>query len=646
MVPAALCPVCLAAAILQAPSGEALLALRAMRLPEGLRAELFAAEPHVTNPVAFWVDERGRVLVAETFRIEAGVTDTREHMGWLDDDLAARTVADRVAMYSKHLGDVSRSFTAEHDRVRLVEDTDGDRAADRATVFAGGFHAVEDGIGAGVISRGGDVWYACIPHLWLLRDKDGDGKAEKRTAIHSGYGVHVGYYGHDLHGLRFGPDGRLYFSIGDRGLNVETGGRRLVHLDAGAVLRCEPDGSGLEVFATGLRNPQELAFNEVGDLFTGDNNSDGGDEARWVHAVEGGDSGWRIGYQFIDGPVSRGPWNREKLWRPRPEGGAAYIVPPLANLAAGPSGLCFYPGTGLPERCGGRFFLADFRGANATSGVWSFALEPRGASYEVVDLERWVWGVLATDADFGPDGALYISDWVHGWRGTGKGRIYRVFDPALAKDPLVLGTRRLLEEGMDRRSIEELARLLEHPDQRVRQEAQFALVARGEAALPALSGAARRGPRLARLHAVWGLGQVARRAVSAEVRGAAAEAIVGSLRSDDAEARAQAAKTLAEAPTPDALERLLPLLTDPSPRARFFAAMAVGKLGRTEAVPAVLRLLEEDAGRDAFLRHAGVMALAGATGASALLPHAGHPSRSVRLGVLLALRRLESPEAA
>ena len=116
------------------------------------------------------------------------------------------------------------------------------------------------------------------------------------------------------------------------------------------MLRCNPDGTELEVFATGLRNPQELAFDEFGNLFTGDNNSDSGDKARWVYLVEGGDSGWRIGYQFIAGPISRGPWNEEKLWYPAFDGQAAYIVPPIANIADGPSGLAYDPGVSLlPE---------------------------------------------------------------------------------------------------------------------------------------------------------------------------------------------------------------------------------------------------------------------------------------------------------
>src|SRR5262245_42385906 len=88
-----------------AASNEAERAMKRFRIPEGLRVELFAAEPHLANPVGFCIDERNRFYVAETFRLHAGVTDIRGHMDWLDDDLACRTVADRVAMYRKHLKD-------------------------------------------------------------------------------------------------------------------------------------------------------------------------------------------------------------------------------------------------------------------------------------------------------------------------------------------------------------------------------------------------------------------------------------------------------------------------------------------------------------------------------------------------------------
>ena len=99
-------------------------------------------------------------------------------------------------------------------------------------------------------------------------------------------------------------------------------------------------GSNLEVFATGLRNPQELAFDQYGNLFTGDNNSDSGDRARWVHVVQDGDTGWRMEYQYLS---DRGPFNREKIWHPYNDDTPAYIVPPIRNFADGPSGLVYYP---------------------------------------------------------------------------------------------------------------------------------------------------------------------------------------------------------------------------------------------------------------------------------------------------------------
>jgi quinoprotein glucose dehydrogenase len=620
------------------PSEEAALAVQTIRLPAGFKAALFAAEPMLANPVAFAIDERGRFFVAETFRLNAGVTDTREHMGWLDDDLASRTVEDRVAMYPKHLGDVSKSFTAEHERVRLIEDLDGDGKADRSTVFADGFNQIADGIGAGLLARQGKVWFSCIPHLWLLSDTDGDGRADSRS-LHQGYGVHVGYMGHDLHGLRFGPDGKLYFTIGDRGLNVKTEGRTLFLPDTGAVLRCEPDGSELEVFATGLRNPQELAFDERGDLFTCDNNSDSGDLARCVHLVEGGDSGWRIGYQFLP---DRGPWNSEKLWLPRFDGQAAYLLPPVANIADGPSGLCHYPGTGLPDAYQGHFFLCDFRGVSGQSGVRSFALRSKGASYELWDSQLFAWSVLATDVDFGVDGALYLTDWVEGWDKTGKGRIYKVYDPERVRAPVVLEVKSLLAAGMAGRSLEELVKLLAHADQRIRQEAQFELAARGRPALPALRAAAARGgaPTRARLHAIWALGQIGRRDLSG------LEGLPDLLTDADPEARAQAARVLGDARFAPARGRILRLLEDPSPRVQLFAALAAGKLGGPDALGPLLALLERNADEDPYLRHAAATALAWSSEPATLAAAARGAPAVVRMGILLALRRLAAGEVA
>jgi hypothetical protein len=78
------------------PSDEAERALKRFRVPKGFEVELFAAEPLLANPVAFTIDERGRFFVAETFRLHAGVTDIRQHMDWLDEELASKSAPIRT----------------------------------------------------------------------------------------------------------------------------------------------------------------------------------------------------------------------------------------------------------------------------------------------------------------------------------------------------------------------------------------------------------------------------------------------------------------------------------------------------------------------------------------------------------------------
>jgi quinoprotein glucose dehydrogenase len=622
-------------------SNDWMQAQKRIQVPDGFRVDLFAAEPMVANPVCFAVDEKNRFYVAETFRLHDGVTDIRNHMDWLDDDLASRTVDDRVAMMQRKLGPKIKDYGIQHDRIRLLEDTDGDGRADKATVFADGFHHVADGIGAGLVTRKGDVWYTCIPDLWKLRDTNGDGKADQREPLHHGFGVHVGFLGHDLHGLRFGPDGKLYFSIGDRGLNVHDAEKPVVMPDCGGVLRCNPDGSNLEIYAAGLRNPQELAFDEFGDLFTVDNNSDAGDKVRCVYVVQNGDSGWRIGYQFTTAEGIRGPWMAEKMDDPPWDGQPAWIVPPVANIANGPSGLTYYPGVGLPERYNGHFFLCDFRGASGDSGIHSFACKPKGASFEMVDRSQFIWSVLATDVDFGTDCAIYLTDWVDGWEKPNKGRIWKVTYPALAKDPAVLEVKKLLADGFDQRSTDELVHLLDHKDMRIRQGAQFALADRGSASIPAFVGVAKNGAnRLARFHAIWGLGQIGRKDASAY------KEILPLLKDGDSEVRAQAAKVLGEGKVAEAGATFITLLKDPAPRVRFFAAQGLARVGDKNDVPAVLEMLRDNADKDGYLRHAGVMALVGSGAKDVWIKAADDPSSAVRMGVLLAMRRTEDPDAA
>ena len=665
-------------AIAQA-SNEGERALEGFQLPEGMVGSLFAAEPMLANPVAFAIDEKGRIFVAETFRQQHGVEDNRYHMNWLHDDLALQTVEQRVEMFRKHLGEKVYEYTAHHDRIRLLEDSDGDGKADKSTVYADGFTAIEDGTGAGLLARNGDVYYTCIPKLWKLRDEDGDGVADKRDALHHGYGVRVAFRGHDMHGLIMGPDGRVYFSIGDRGYNVETKeGTQLVRPDTGAVFRCEPDGTGLEVFAYGLRNPQELAFDDYGNLFTGDNNSDSGDQARWVYVVEGGDTGWRMYYQYLD---DRGPWNREKLWHPQHEGQAAYIIPPIANLGDGPSGLVHYPGVGLPERYKDHFFMCDFRGGPSNSGIRSFAVKPKGASFELVDSHEFIWKILGTDIDFGYDGGIYISDWVNGWDGLGKGRIYKFWHRDSPQTPTPQSATTLMRAGMKTFTIDKLSTWLGHPDRRIRQEAQFEL-ARRKAIYRLVLRATHPGRSLPRIHAIWGLGQIARQnpdlVQSEKLR--IRHVLVDLMTDEDSEIRAQACRTLAdnwpltnqnmnkqfvrtlkksqsvngtlvvvseeETLDPPEPSKLAHLLEDENLRVRSLAAIAIGKLRSRLSIQPLLKMLDDNPNKDPIVRHAAAFALSRSAVSEdlvALLPGA---APNVRMGIILALRRQKSKELA
>lgn len=624
-------------------SDEGKKAMAGFTVPKGISLELFAAEPLLANPVSFAIDERGNAYVCETFRHHAGVTDMRDHMDWLDDELSNRTVEDRVRMMREREGEkFHEKYEVEHERVRLVRDTDGDGFADAATVFADGFKDAADGIGAGLLARKGDVYYTNIPHLWLLRDRDGDGRADERRALSSGYGVHIALLGHDLHGLRVGPDGRLYFSIGDRGFFTSTPEGVLDHSHTGAVLRCDLDGSNLEIVHTGLRNPQELAFDDYGDLFTGDNNSDGGDRARWVQIVPGADSGWRFHYQYVESPVSRGPWNDEKLWVPHFDGQAAWHLPPIMNLADGPSGLTHYPGTGFGDAWTNTFFLCDFRGTPSSSGIHAIRNAKKGAGFEVASLEKFLWGSLVTDCDFGPDGALYFSDWVYGWNKLGKGRLYRAVDPEARSSAIVRETRDLLATGMGGRPVAALASLLGHADQRVRLEAELELAARGSEGAAALEAAAVTFSEsfLARLHGVWGLGIVGRRDP------AALATVHGLLRDRAPEIRAQAAKVLGDARHAPAADDLTAALADASARVRFQAALALARLAHPGAVDALFRLAEETGESDPPLRHAAIEGLARCAPVPRLLGAAAHPSKDVRIAAVVALRRLRHPGIA
>ncbi|QDU19951.1 PVC-type heme-binding CxxCH protein [Urbifossiella limnaea] len=634
-------------------TAAALQHMKSFRVPAGLTVELFAAEPKLASPVAISVDEKGRVFVAEEYRLGKGAAENRGNPKdnfsfWLDDELQLQKLDDRLSMYrrwEKKFPGGMEWFTKWSDQVRLVEDTNGDGKADKASVFAGGFNGPLDGLAAGVLAKDGDVYLTNIPSLWKMKD-GGKGVAATKEALLSGFGVNCAFYGHDLHGLIFGPDGKLYFSVGDRGFHVTSKeGKQFSGLRTGAVFRCDPDGTNFEVVMRGLRNPQELAFDQYGNLFADDNNCDKGDHARLVYVCEDGDSGWHMEYQTINPPYMGGPWFAERLWHLPHAGQPAYLVPPVGKIGTGPSGFLFTSGTTLPDRYKNAFIMCNYAGSR---GLEAFKVTPKGAGFEIADYHDFLTPIMATDVDQGPDGKLYVSDFVNlDWGGKSLGgRIYTVFDKQKVNTPEALETKKLFAEGFGKQSDGQLAKLLAHPEQPVRLRAQWELARRGGKVIPVLADVlATSQDQLARIHALWGLGQLARKQPEA------GQLIAGRLSGPDGEVMAQAAKLCGDIGHAPAAEQLVRILVDPltrggDQRGKFFAAQSLGKLKHRPAVEPLFRVLAENKDADPWLRHACVAALARIGDADAVAAKATDPNASVRLGVVLVQRKLGDKRVA
>ena len=562
---------------------EATEGTRRFQLSSGLRLDVWAAEPQLSNSVAFAFDGKGQAYLAESDRWAISVFDITQKTNWLLADMAFRSVADRGTFLTNTFATQLGFLTRESEVVRRLADRDGDGRADQSEIVAQGFQNAVDGTAAGVLASRDGLYFANIPSLWRLPYPSASRattpiNAQRMNPLATGFGVHIGVSGHDLHGLIQGPDGRIYMSFGDRGASLTNREGRRIHLpDCGGVLRCEPDGRSLEVFCQGLRNPQELAFDDEGNLWTVDNDTAGADPCRVLHLVEGGDYGWRTSYQHMEG---FGQWVKEALWK----GGRDGTLPLAGTVSQGPSGLAFYPGTGFGERLAGTFLHADFPG-----GVWAYTVKPSGVSFTVDRKEKFLWNCWPTDVDFGPDGAAYVLDWVSGWGQTPRGRIYRITPtqaPTEAEATRVTQVRRLLSEGFAERPDEEVVALLAHADRRIRLESQWELARRGTAVLDPLVRTAKEGTALSRRHAVWALGQLARRdAGSATTR--AVQSLVPLISGPDAVLARCAAQTLAENGFVAAHPALVALLDSP-------------EIGRRAMAIDGLRVLRSHRTRDRF----------------------------------------------
>ena len=634
-----------------------------VNVAEGLDLKVWAPEGLVADPMAIDIDPRGVVYITSSAR-SGMLMDIRQHDDWVPEVHTLKTVDDLQRFFRRvmapersaentWLPDYNndgtrdwRDLTVIKERIYRIEDTDNDGVADASLVAFEGFNQdVASDIAGGLLLHGADLYVAAAPDLWRLRDTNGDRVFDVSESISRGYSVHPAFSGHDMSGVTAGPDGRIYWKIGDIGLNVvDKTGKRWAHPNSGAIMRSEPDGSGFEVFAAGLRNTQEIAFDTHGNLISVDNDGDHqGETERVVYITQGSDAGWRSTWQYgkyTDPKNNRyNVWMDEQLFKPQFAGQAAYITPPLASYRSGPSGFAFNPGTAVGNGFRNSFFVTSFTGGAANARVFAFDLHEQGAGFTLANDRELVRGLLAAGMKIGPDGAIYLTDWVRGWGATGEGKIWKLDSPADAGNPMRAEVRALLNDDMAAKSTADLQMLLGHADMRVRLRAQFDLVRRQD--VTTLTSVTKDASRpLARIHAIWGLGQLARTDKS---RAGAIRPLLGDT---DAEVRAQAAKALGDVRDAASADALVPMLADSAPRVRFFAAEAVGRIGARTAVPGIVRMLAENNDADVHLRSAGVNALAAIGDSQALTALTAHASRGARLAAVVALRRMRDAGVA
>jgi putative membrane-bound dehydrogenase-like protein len=330
-----------------------------------LVVELFAAAPDIVHPINLTFDKKGRLLVIES------------HSHFRPKDYKG----------------------PPHDRVRVLEDTDGDGKADRFTTFFEGTVLTMD-IAA---HPDGSVYLATRNEILRLRDTDGDGKADEKQRI-----VFLdtkGNYPHNgLSGLCFDGDGNLYFGMGENlGAAYKLSGADGTTLrgegDGGHIFWCSADGTKLRRVATGFWNPFGLCRDRSGRLFAVDNDPDAMPPCRLLHVVEGGD----YGFQFRYGRQGRHPF---QAWNGELPG----TLPMVSGTGEAPCEVLSYEGNGLPAEYRGDLLVTSW----ADHRVERYTLKPKGASF-TAERQPFVQGgkdFRPVGLAVAPDGSLFFSDWI------------------------------------------------------------------------------------------------------------------------------------------------------------------------------------------------------------------------------------------
>ena len=447
--------------------------LKKITLPPGFRAQLFAAEPQVMQPIAMEFDDRGRLWVVENFSYPA----TKKNNGVTNP---------------------------APDRILIFTDRDGSgRNAERKVFLDAGRNVTS------VLPGFGGVWVLSLPDLLFIPDANGDDVPDGPPVVAlTGWNINAGH--NFVNGLAWGPDGWLY---GRHGITTKstvgrpgTATNDWVTLDC-SIWRYHPVTKQFEVVCRGTTNPWGLDWDENGQAFFSNNVI-----GHYWHVIPGGYYKRMFGehnrsnlFELMDSASDHLHWAGAKWSEAR--GGPAHDA-----LGGGHShcGLMIYQGDNFPAEWRGRAFMGNIHGNRVLYDVPS----RHGSGYTAKHGGDFL---MANDPWFrstvqitGPDGGVFIADWsdlgeCHDNDGSyrSSGRIYKVTH----------GTPKpVVDLNLAKLSDTELVKLLGHANEWQRRHAQRLLQERAVAgklaagtgaSLRALHAAEKNVPRQLRL--LWAL---------------------------------------------------------------------------------------------------------------------------------------------
>ncbi|MBN8247029.1 MAG: HEAT repeat domain-containing protein [Verrucomicrobia bacterium] len=566
---------------------RALEQLKQMQVAEGLTVGLFAAEPMVVNPTDLDVDARGRVWVTEG----ANYRSTFQKWGLL---------------------------RPEGDRIQILEDTNGDGAADAVKTF---YQDPSINTALGLCVLGNRVIVSASPCIFVLTDTDGDDVADRRELLFT-TNPKSADHDHAAHAFVFGPDGKLYFNFGNAGgflrrppaslasvplhgtfdpavlasgeLVTDVLGRPVSDQGRpyrqGMAFRCDPDGSHLEVLGHNFRNNYEVAVDSFGTVWQPDNDDDGNQGVRVNYVMEGGNFGYVDELTGAGWGKKRINWEKEvplRHWHLNDPG----VVPNLLQTGAGsPTGMAIYEGNLLPAVFRGQMIHCDagprvVRAYPVTSAGAGFTATMTNVLSSADDWFR------PSDVAVGPDGALYVADWNDAGVGghymadqkleTMTGRIYRV---APAGSPSRVPAPNFA-------SVRGAVAALESPNLETRFRAWTALEAR-----------LAQDPEAERaLISVWQGSDARQRAralaLLARVPQRGEQHLAAALKDGDPNLRVTALRLIRQRTT-DPLPAVKALVSDPDPAVRREAALALRHQKSPEAAKLWAALARQHDGRD------------------------------------------------